>query len=231
MLKRILAVADTVHPFIYRDAFPKGLEALDLVLVAGDLPGYYIEFIATRVTCPVVWVHGNHGEEKVKDYLGNMVNPGGGINAHGRLVRAADLRIVGWGGSPKYNERDEGQYTGAQVRYGLRKLELTLWNERRRRGSSFDILLTHAPPPGPHAGSDHAHRGCKELGLFLERHKPPLMVHGHVHNYEGRKLEYRSVGGSRVVNAYGYAMLEVDFQGLESGVVQQRTILAKAQSR
>jgi uncharacterized protein len=227
MLKRILAVADTVHPFIYRESFPRGLEPLDLVLVAGDLPGYFIEFIATKVACPVVWVHGNHGEEKVKDYLGNMVDPGGGTNAHGRLVRAADLRIVGWGGSPKYNDRDEGQYTGPQVRMGLNRLELALWNERRKRGSSFDILLTHAPPPGPHAGSDHAHRGCKELGLFLDRHKPALMVHGHVHNYEGRKLEYMTAHGTRVVNAYGYAMLEVDFPVLEAKGAKARALVSK----
>jgi hypothetical protein len=36
------------------------------------------------------------------------------------------------------------------------------------------------------------------------------MVHGHVHNYEGRKLEYVTDFGSRVVNAYGYTMLELD---------------------
>jgi hypothetical protein len=66
-VKRILVVADMVHPYIYRDTFPSGLEPLDLVLAAGDLPGYFMEFVATRVTCPFVWVHGNHGEETVKD--------------------------------------------------------------------------------------------------------------------------------------------------------------------
>ena len=60
-VKRILAVADTISPYIYRETFPKGFEGLDLVLCAGDLPGYYIEFLATKVTCPVVWVQGNHG--------------------------------------------------------------------------------------------------------------------------------------------------------------------------
>jgi uncharacterized protein len=221
MLKRILAVADMVHPYIYRDTFPSGLEPLDLVLIAGDLPGYYIEFIATRCSCPVVFVHGNHGEEKVKDYLGEMVDPGGAINAHGKFIRAGDFRIIGWGGAPRYNERnDGGQYTGTQVKLGLGKLEWGLWLEKRRASTPFDILLTHAPPPGPHAGSDYAHRGCKEIGDFLMRHKPALMVHGHVHAYEGKKLEYRSNFGSRVVNAYGYTVLELELPTVENNLFQ-----------
>ena len=220
MLKRILAVADMVHPYIYRDTFPSGLEPLDLVLVAGDLPGYYIEFIATRCTCPVVFVHGNHGEEKVKDYLGQMVDPGGAINAHGRCIRAAGFRIIGWGGAPRYNERnDGGQYTGAQVKMGLGKLEWGLWFEKRRKTTPFDIFLTHAPPPGPHAGTDYAHRGCKEIGEFLYRHKPALMVHGHVHAYEGKKVEYQTDFGSKVVNAYGYTVLELELPNAASQVV------------
>jgi uncharacterized protein len=213
MPKRILAVADAVHPYIYRDTFPSGLEPLDLVLVAGDLPGYYIEFIATRCTCPVVFVHGNHREEKVKDYLGNMVDPGGAINAHGKFLRIGDFRIVGWGGCPKYNDRnDGGQYTGAQVKLGLAKLEWGLWLEKRRHKKAFDIFLTHAPPPGPHAGSDYAHRGCKEIGEFLERHQPMLLVHGHVHAYEGKKIEYTTRSGTRVVNCYGYTLLELEME-------------------
>jgi uncharacterized protein len=226
MRKRILAVADMIHPFVYRDTFPSGLEPLDLVLCAGDLPGYFIEFLATKVTCPVVWVHGNHGEEKVKDYLGNLTAPGGAINAHGRIVKAAGITIVGWGGAPKYNDSSEGQYTGFQARLALRKLEFALWLNRRRTGRSLDIFLTHAPPPGPHAGSDYAHRPCKALGEFLKRHKPPLMVHGHVHNYEGRKLEYVTEFGSRVVNAYGYTMLELEVPetvGVKSREVVQPT--------
>jgi uncharacterized protein len=225
MHKRILAVADMISPFIYRETFPSGLEPLDLVLCAGDLPGYFIEFLATKVTCPVVWVHGNHGEEKVKDYLGNLTPPGGAINAHGKIVRAAGLTIVGWGGAPKYNDSSEGQYSGFEARLGLRKLEPALWLNKRRTGRDVDIFLTHAPPPGPHAGTDHAHRPCKALGEFLERHKPPLMVHGHVHNYEGKKLEYATPYGSRVVNAYGYTMLELDVGSRESGVGNRESVL------
>ena len=210
MRKRVLVVADTVHPYIYRDAFPSGLEPLDLVLCAGDLPGSYIEFIATKVTCPVVWVHGNHGEEKVKDYLGNYLPPGGAIAAHGKLVRVAGLSIVGWGGAPKYRENGEGMYTGLEARIGLTRLGPQLWWNERRNGQAVDIMLTHAAPPGPHAGKDFAHRPCKEIGDFMRRHKPGLLVHGHMHAYDGKQLEYSDDCGTRVVNAFGYSVLEVE---------------------
>jgi uncharacterized protein len=209
-VKRILVVADMIHPYIYRDTFPNGLEPFDLVLAAGDLPGYFMEFVATRVTCPFVWVHGNHGEETVKDYLGNHVAPGGGIAAHGRIIHAAGLTIVGWGGAPKYRENGTGQYTGLEARIGLSKLAPALALEKLRFGRSMDIFLTHAPPPGAHAGKDFAHRGCLEIGRFLNHYKPALNIHGHVHNYEGRVHEYTTTEGTRVINVYGYQVLEID---------------------
>jgi uncharacterized protein len=209
--KRVLVVADMVHPFIYRDAFPSGLESFDVVLCAGDLPGSYIEFIATRVACPVVWVHGNHGEEKVKDYLGNYAAPGGAIAAHGRLVRVAGLSIVGWGGAPKYRENGEGMYTGLEARIGLTRLGPQVWWNELRTGRPLDIFLTHAAPPGPHAGKDFAHRPCRELGEFMRRHRPTLLVHGHMHAYDGKQLEYTDeVSGTRVINGFGYTVLEFE---------------------
>jgi uncharacterized protein len=207
--KRILIVADMVHPYIYRDAFPAGLGDLDLVLVAGDLPGFYIEFIATRVAAPVVYVHGNHGEEKVKDYLGNETPPGGALNVHGKVLRVAGLVIVGWGGAPRYRQGGDGQYSGLEARVGLGKLHPTLWLNKLRQGRALDIFLTHAPPPGPHAGQDFAHRGCQEIGAFLERYRPALHAHGHVHAYEGKKVEYQNQHGTRIINGYGYQLIEL----------------------
>jgi hypothetical protein len=46
-----------------------------------------------------------------------------------------------------------------------------------------------------------------------------LMVHGHVHAYEGTKVEYHTDFGSRVVNAYGYTVLELELPDAESQMV------------
>jgi uncharacterized protein len=198
---RVMVVADMVHPYVYRTGFPQGLPEIDLVLSAGDIPGYFLEFLASSLPVPVVYVPGNHEDEYINEGEGRKL-PQGVINAHGRVVTAAGLRIAGWGGVPRYRD-GENQYTDAQARWGLGKLKLLA------RGG-VDILLTHAPPAGPHAGSDYAHRGCEFINGFMARRRPRLVVHGHIHEYEGKKVSYTDqVTGAQVINAYGYHILEL----------------------
>ncbi|GAA4009144.1 metallophosphoesterase [Deinococcus rubellus] len=199
--KRIMLVADMVHPYVYRNGFPQGLPELDLVLSAGDIPGYFLEFLATTLTVPVVYVPGNHNDEYINEGSGRHL-PQGVINADGRVISAAGLRIAGWGGVPRYRD-GENQYTAAQARWGLGKLA---WQAR----GGVDIFLTHAPPTGPHAGSDYAHRGCEFISGFIEKRRPKLVVHGHIHEYEGKKVSYTDeASGAQVINAYGYHILEL----------------------
>ncbi|GGR38732.1 metallophosphoesterase family protein [Deinococcus ruber] len=199
--RKVLVLADYVHPYVYRNGFPSGLPEVDLVLAAGDLPGYYLEFLATQLPAPVVYVPGNHENEYITEG-DTRIAARGVINAHGRVVEVAGLRVAGWGGVPKYRESKEGQYTDFQARWGLGLLAM-------RARKDVDIFLTHAPPPGPHAGKDHAHRGCESIQQFMERRHPKLVVHGHIHEYEGKKFEYTdTVSGARVVNAYGYHILD-----------------------
>jgi Icc-related predicted phosphoesterase len=207
---RILALSDQIHPFIYQERFPSNLPPFDLVLIAGDLPGSYIEFVATKVRVPVVYVHGNHKEEYVQDYLGHLTPPGGAIPAHGRIVRVAGLRIAGWGGCPRYNRREMGQYAEAEAQGRFLSWLPLLMPRRLAQGHGVDILLSHAPPPGPHAGPDFAHRGSSALGLFHRLYRPRLHVHGHVHLYEAQpQREYLSPEGVRVVNAFAYTLIEL----------------------
>jgi Icc-related predicted phosphoesterase len=207
---RILALSDQTHPFVYQHRFPSNLPPFDLVLVAGDLPGSYIEFVATKVTVPVVWVHGNHKEEYVQDYLGNLTPPGGAIGAHGRIVDIAGVRIAGWGGCPRYNERPSGQYSEAEAQTRFLSWYPALMSRQLLTGHGVDILLTHAPPPGPNAGSDFAHRGSTALGLFYRLYRPRIHVHGHIHLYEAQpRREYKSPEGVRVINAFQYTLIEL----------------------
>jgi hypothetical protein len=208
--RRVLVVADHTHPFVYREGFPQGLPAVDLVLAAGDLSGSYLEFLASKLPVPVVYVHGNHENEYVTED-DKRVPPRGVVAAHGRVVEAAGLRVAGWGGVPRYRMGGKGQYSDREARWGLGRLA---WKARR----GVDILLTHAPPEGPHAGSDYAHRGCAELNRFMLRRRPRLVVHGHIHEYEGKKFDYTDeASGARVVNAYGYHVLDVPVGEGEAG--------------
>jgi len=199
--RRLLLLADYVHPFVYREGFPQGVPDVDAALVAGDVPGYYLEFVATKLHVPVLYVPGNHANELVNEGDGKR-EPQGVVNVHRRVVHVAGMRIAGWGGVPRYRDGGSGQYGPLEGHWGLGMLSVAL------RGRPLDVLLTHAPPLGPHAGTDFAHRGCPALSGFVRRHRPRLLVHGHIHEYEGKKVEYED-GGTRVVNAYGYRVIEL----------------------
>ena len=200
--RRIMLLADYVHPFVYRSGFPQGVPDVDLVLAAGDLPGYYLEYLATKLPVPVLYVPGNHENEYINEGDGRI--PARGVtNIHGKVVTVAGLKIAGWGGVPRYRADGEGQYGPFQAKMGLGMLAF-----RARKG--VDILLTHAPPTGPHAGQDYAHRGCGCIQKFMDRRHPKLVVHGHIHEYEGKKLDYKDESsGAEVMNAYGYRIVEL----------------------
>lgn len=97
---RILALSDQIHPFIHQERFPHNLPPFDLVLLAGDLPGSYIEFVATKVRVPVVYVHGNHKEEYVQDYLGNLTPLAGPSRPTGALWMWPGCGLRAGGGVP-----------------------------------------------------------------------------------------------------------------------------------
>ena len=80
---RVLVIADEEAPNLtvqtLRDLSP------DLVLSAGDLPWHYVEYVASCVDAPVVFVPGNHDPE-IEQAKRNRrgLGRGGGEPARGR---------------------------------------------------------------------------------------------------------------------------------------------------
>ena len=203
---RLLVLSDQVPPHIHSPRFPENLPPFDLVLAAGDLPGAYLEYVATKVRVPVLFVPGNHGEEWVLEE-GRRKRPGGVVNLHGRLFRHQGRLFYGIGGVPRYRE-GEGQLSeGELLRLALKPFPLA-FPRRLLLGHGVDVLLTHAPPPGPSAGEDFAHRGARAFLLFHRLFRPRLHVHGHTPllgaNPERR---HRTPLGVEVVHAQGYALI------------------------
>ncbi|WP_353513799.1 metallophosphoesterase [Thermus sp. LT1-2-5] len=204
---RLLLLADQVHPHIHSPRFPNNLPPFDLVLAAGDLPGTYLEYVATKVAVPVLFVPGNHGEEWVWEAEGKK-RPGGVVNLHGRLFRHGGLLFYGIGGVPRYRE-GEGQLGETEL-FRLALKPLFLLPRRLLKGHGVDVLLTHAPPPGPTAGEDFAHRGAGAFLLFHRLFRPRLHVHGHTPLLGASPLRgYRTPLGVEVVHAQGYALLSL----------------------
>ena len=184
------------------------------MLSAGDVPGYILEFIATRLTqTQPVYVLGNHSEEYVRrddpETTQHVSLPGGCINVHGRVLEVGGVLIAGIEGSPRYRSGPH-QYSELQLRLMTHKLTPRLLYNRARYGRAVDIFLTHAAPKGPHEGADYPHRGVAAFNSFDDRWQPKLHIHGHVHlSGANAQREYVTGSGVRVVNAFGFTLLEL----------------------
>ena len=210
---RVLVIADEEAPNLtvgtLRDLLP------DLVLSAGDLPWHYVEYVASCVDAPVVFVPGNHDLEieKVRanrngtfttdGMISDGPRPHGATNADQRVIEAAGLRIAGLGGCVRYKPGPH-QYTQREYAGRARKLL-----RRAKRAGPVDVLLTHAPPLGLGDGDDKPHVGIEALHIVLARLQPSWHLHGHIHPY-GQRMPDRQVGPTRIRNVIPWRMLDIE---------------------
>ena len=195
---RILAISDVEASFLW-DHFDKcRLDGVDLILSCGDLAPEYLSFLATFTAAPVLYVHGNHDDR----YAANT--PNNCVCVENRIYTHQGVRVLGLGGSMRYKEEGEHQYSQRQMWLRTKCMTLQLL---RNRG--FDILLTHAPAYRLHDGADLAHTGFQAFNTLLDRYSPRYFVHGHTHlNYSReypRRFRYRD---TQVINAYEHCFFQ-----------------------
>lgn len=207
---KILAVADKVVELIEGPAIRKYFGDVDLVLSCGDLPYDYLEYIVIMLSVPLFFVRGNHDREFEHTAEGVVpAYPGGCVDLHRRVLNYRGLLLAGLEGSQRYKPGPY-QYTEREMRWQIWGMWPRLWLNRRRRGRYLDILVTHSAPFGIHDQPDLCHRGFRSLTYFIERFRPRLLVHGHIHLY-GHDQRWRSrYCETDVVNAFGYRILEID---------------------
>lgn len=212
---RILTVSDTVEPVLYGPYLRERVGKIDLVLGCGDLPNYYLEYIVGLLDAPLFYVHGNHDQP-----IAEADRPPGvagrecsmhdwGADLHGRSVRYRGLLLAGLDGCRRYKPGAPFQYSERQVRwqvFGL--LQRLRWN-RLRYGRYLDILVTHAPPRGIHDAEDLPHQGFAAYLKLLKAARPALMIHGHTHVYNRNIVTESDFGPTRIINTYGYRVLEL----------------------
>jgi Icc-related predicted phosphoesterase len=212
---RILAVADEVHEALYGGLLQQ--ISPDLILACGDLPFDYLDNLVSRSDRPLVYVLGNH-DTAAREGAGEDValvpdrvpsSPAGGISAEGRIVRVAGVTVAGLGGSLRYKP-GPNQYSQNQMRRRALSVELRARLRRALRGDGIDILLTHAAPLGVGDGLDPAHRGFVAFHRLLHTLRPRFLVHGHVHPRVPPPAADEWLGGTHIVNAVPYRVLELD---------------------
>lgn len=216
LMPRILAIADEPFP-----GLPDLVGARpDLVLSCGDLPWEDLERIVDLANVPLLFVPGNHDPAltpaaegplfppriEVRD-LQDPPGPRGCTSVDGRIEDAAGLRIAGLGGSIRYRPGPH-QYTQREMGRRARRLARRASWRRMRDGRGVDILMTHAPPKGLGDDDDAAHEGFDAFHRLLERMRPQLLLHGHIHPY-GTPRPDRRVGETRVINVVPFRVIEV----------------------
>jgi hypothetical protein len=193
---KILLVSDKEDSYIWDYFDRERFRDIDMMISCGDLAAEYLSFLVTMIKAPLFYVPGNHNG----GYLQNP--PQGCESIDGRLVTYKGVRLLGLGGSYKYSHK-EFQYTEKEMKKRAAKLK---WKIRRQKG--FDILVSHAPAHGIGDGEDICHRGFKTFLELMDEHSPKYLIHGHQHLSYGRQPRVHRYKDTRVVNAYGYHILE-----------------------
>jgi len=210
---RVLTVSDKVEPVLYGPYIRERVGNIDLILACGDLPYYYLEYIVSLLDKPLYYVHGNHDKvvvpESGDEHLARPASLHWATNLHMCSIRHDGLLLAGLEGCRVYNPGARYQYSEAEVRIQIYRLSLQLYVNRLRYGRALDILITHAPPRGIHDGQDLPHRGFEGYLRLLERFRPTLMIHGHQHVYNRNAETETDYGSTRIINTYGYRVLEL----------------------
>ena len=188
---RILAISDEPSQKLWGSRCREALEGVDLILSAGDLPPSYLSFLTCFTSAPVIYVHGNH------DDIYEKKPPEGCLCADGKILLICGVRILGLGGSFRYRPDCVNMYTEPEMQSRILNLRRKL-----RATGGFDILLTHAPIRGVGDEDHPSHRGFECFGPLLDRYRPAVMVHGHMHQaYTAFFQRERTYNGVPVINA------------------------------
>lgn len=202
---KVLAVSDIVEPALHGFGLKGYAAGVEAAVSCGDLPFDYLEYIVTVLGVPLFYVLGNHDPDAQK------ASPAGCTPLDGRVVDAGGgVLLAGLSGSPWYSG-EPNQHTGGVMSFKARALSARVaWSRARGRGAP-DAFVTHAPPFGLGDREDPAHVGFESFVGLIDRHAPPLWLHGHVHLYGPAALEGRETqrGETRLVNVYGHRVLEI----------------------
>ena len=195
---KILLIADEESSALWDFYDPARTEGVDLIISCGDLKPEYLEFLVTMADCPLVYIHGNHDDVHKR-------MPTGCICAEDKVVEVGGLRILGLGGSYKYRD-GKYMYTEKQMESRIRRR----WFSIKRRGG-IDVLMTHAPARHLNDLETIPHRGFECFNRVLEKYRPKLFVHGHVHrSYNHRVPQICTRGETTVVNAFDHCVIELN---------------------
>jgi hypothetical protein len=198
---RVLAVSDEPDPSLDSAATREAIGPVDLVIGAGDLEPEYLGFVTDAFHAPLRYVRGNHDVGAAWGHSEDLLLPQ--PMTDGQPVEESGLHLIGFSGSPRYNQR------GMQVSaLGMWGKVLRSWMRAQRVRPL--IVVTHAPPRDVNDDDDPPHRGFAAFRWLAERLDPPLWLHGHTALVR-RGIDDRMAahGGTTFYNCTGSTLVEL----------------------
>lgn len=229
---RVLAVADTPDRALYEHFNPQRWagKRIELIISCGDLKPSYLDFLVSSFNVPCFYVRGNH------DVTYGAAPLGGCTNLHERVETYKGVRFFGLEGSYWYNG-GPAQYTERRMAWMAFWAGLTLRQAggadvfvahsppRMCPLPEQRCLCLHPPAGTPPANvgqtcyadaarlnvdmADRPHRGFDTFRRLILRYQPRFFLHGHTHLGYGTRPRELALGRTRVIDAYGYVVLDV----------------------
>lgn len=206
MSLRVLAVSDIHSNNYYLRILTRTVQGLDAVMVIGDITSYGslqdCKHVLEQLSSigPVYFVPGECDplELTYTSWDENLL-----FNVHGRVYKLKErYKVLGFGGA----------LASTKIR-GLQVRESDLEYYLEGRVDETTILLSHNPPSNSCTGGGRG-IGAYMLKSIIKRHKPLLVIVGHIHR--GRCVDL--LGNSKILNPgplrRGYYSL-VNIEGLQ----------------
>ena len=200
---RLLCISDRVERQLYGSTLRSYAARAEAVISCGDLPFEYLEYIVTLLGVPVYYVLGNHDPAPESGE-----RPEGCIPLDGRVVDAGGAVLAGLSGSRLYSG-GPNQYTEGQMALRALALSARIGTRRLLGRPTPTVFVTHSPPFGLGDRKDLCHTGFRSFLGLIDRHRPALWLHGHIHLYGPAHQRTLRRGRTEVVNVFGHRFVEV----------------------
>lgn len=202
---RLLAVSDDIDPALEHAVNREALGMLDAVVGAGDLEPAYLSFLGDAFGVPVMYVRGNH--DRGGQWAATTADHAPRPLASGKPIRLSGLTVVPFEWPGLEHERAVRDEWRAWI--DVTRAEASLIGDRLRGRGAPLLVLSHAPPRGVgDAAADPYHVGYAAYRWLLDRHRPPLWLHGHT--TLASVVDWREdIGESTVANVTGSILVEL----------------------
>jgi uncharacterized protein len=201
---RLLAASDMVDPTLDHASNREQLGHIDAIVGCGDLEPDYLGFLADAFSAPIAYVRGNH--DRGGPWAGSPT-PAPIPLASGRLIEVGGITVVPleWPGLG----HDQAPRDEVRAWLDVMRAEVGLLRRGPRGRAAPILVVSHAPPRGVgDTAADPYHVGYAGYRWLLDRHQPPLWLHGHTTMASVQDWRER-VGRSTIANVTGSTLVEL----------------------